>query len=146
MTCLICFRLVLRMVLFKVSMSGLHQIQIPVPSQVSLSMHMIKLFLQSLIILWLQIDNCDNWICCRQGAIFSIAFSDDSPFLLAIGGSKGRLEVSNYRSEIFSFSFNFSQFGLLRRRCGTPYLISGLVVDLASTATEQLILHQPIEP
>ncbi|KAG5514459.1 hypothetical protein RHGRI_035759 [Rhododendron griersonianum] len=27
------------------------------------------------------------------GAVFSISFSEDSPFLLAIGGSKGRLEV-----------------------------------------------------
>ncbi|XP_042411551.1 uncharacterized WD repeat-containing protein C17D11.16-like [Zingiber officinale] len=29
----------------------------------------------------------------KAGAIFSIAFSDDCPFLLAIGGSKGKLEV-----------------------------------------------------
>ncbi|URE43054.1 Periodic tryptophan protein 1 [Musa troglodytarum] len=27
------------------------------------------------------------------GSVFSVAFSDDNPFLLAIGGSKGRLEV-----------------------------------------------------
>ncbi|KAG5514453.1 hypothetical protein RHGRI_035759 [Rhododendron griersonianum] len=31
----------------------------------------------------------------KAGAVFSISFSEDSPFLLAIGGSKGRLEVSN---------------------------------------------------
>ncbi|KAG5514456.1 hypothetical protein RHGRI_035759 [Rhododendron griersonianum] len=29
----------------------------------------------------------------KAGAVFSISFSEDSPFLLAIGGSKGRLEV-----------------------------------------------------
>ncbi|KAJ8477863.1 hypothetical protein OPV22_021590 [Ensete ventricosum] len=29
----------------------------------------------------------------KAGAVFSVAFSDDNPFLLAIGGSKGRLEV-----------------------------------------------------
>lgn len=30
----------------------------------------------------------------HQGAIFSVLFSVDSPYLLAIGGSKGKLEVS----------------------------------------------------
>lgn len=55
------------MVLFKVSMSGLHQIQIPVPSQVSLSMHMIKLFLQSLIILQLQMYVAINSFAYFQG-------------------------------------------------------------------------------
>eukprot|EP00262_Sarcandra_glabra_P006546 TRINITY_DN18883_c0_g1_i1.p1 TRINITY_DN18883_c0_g1~~TRINITY_DN18883_c0_g1_i1.p1 ORF type:complete len:523 (+),score=124.44 TRINITY_DN18883_c0_g1_i1:86-1570(+) len=29
----------------------------------------------------------------KAGAIFSVSFSEDNPFLLAIGGSKGRLEV-----------------------------------------------------
>ncbi|KAF2285004.1 hypothetical protein GH714_034587 [Hevea brasiliensis] len=29
----------------------------------------------------------------KAGAVFSISFSEDSPFLLAIGGSKGKLEV-----------------------------------------------------
>lgn len=29
-----------------------------------------------------------------QGAIFSVSFSNDSPFLLACGGSKGKLKVS----------------------------------------------------
>lgn len=32
--------------------------------------------------------------CYCQGAVFSISFSEDCPFLLAIGGSKGKLEVS----------------------------------------------------
>lgn len=36
----------------------------------------------------------------KAGAIFSIAFSDDSPFLLAIGGSKGRLEVWDTLSDL----------------------------------------------
>ncbi|KAJ4979402.1 hypothetical protein NE237_010182 [Protea cynaroides] len=35
----------------------------------------------------------------KAGAIFSISFSVDSPFQLAIGGSKGRLEVWNTLSE-----------------------------------------------
>ncbi|GMY22608.1 periodic tryptophan protein 1 like [Fagus crenata] len=30
----------------------------------------------------------------KAGAVFSVSFSEDSPFLLAIGGSKGNLEVS----------------------------------------------------
>ncbi|KAI8022018.1 putative WD repeat-containing protein C17D11.16 [Camellia lanceoleosa] len=30
----------------------------------------------------------------KAGAIFSISFSEDSPFLQAIGGSKGKLEVA----------------------------------------------------
>jgi len=29
-----------------------------------------------------------------QGAVFSVSFSEENPFLLAIGGSKGKLEVS----------------------------------------------------
>lgn len=32
---------------------------------------------------------------CCQGAVFSVSFSEDNPFLLAIGGSKGTLEVSH---------------------------------------------------
>lgn len=35
----------------------------------------------------------------KAGAVFSIFFSQDSPFLLAIGGSKGNLEVWDTRSE-----------------------------------------------
>lgn len=40
---------------------------------------------------------------CYQGAVFSISFSEDSPFLLAIGGSKGSLKVSY----LFIFLFFF---------------------------------------
>ncbi|KAI8010999.1 putative WD repeat-containing protein C17D11.16 [Camellia lanceoleosa] len=32
----------------------------------------------------------------KAGAVFSISFLEDSPFLLAIGGSKGKLEASGY--------------------------------------------------
>ncbi|XWS33151.1 hypothetical protein CRYUN_Cryun22dG0054200 [Craigia yunnanensis] len=35
----------------------------------------------------------------KMGAVFSISFSQDSPFLLAIGGSKGKLEVWDTLSE-----------------------------------------------
>lgn len=33
------------------------------------------------------------FLICYQGAVFSISFSEDRPFLLAIGGSTGKLEV-----------------------------------------------------
>ncbi|GMN54382.1 hypothetical protein TIFTF001_023512 [Ficus carica] len=35
----------------------------------------------------------------KAGAVFSVLFSEDSPFLLAIGGSKGRLEPAEESSE-----------------------------------------------
>ncbi|KAI4342717.1 hypothetical protein MLD38_027307 [Melastoma candidum] len=35
----------------------------------------------------------------RAGAVFSISFSEDNPFMLAIGGSKGRLELWDTWSE-----------------------------------------------
>lgn len=47
------------------------------------------------VVFWLSKD----WVLifgsgCYQGAVFSVSFSADCPFLLAVGGSKGRLEVS----------------------------------------------------
>lgn len=52
---------------------------------------------------------------CFQGAVFSISFSEDCPFTLGIGGSKGKLEVGEnhvlwrlYFSTIIYTHFNFS--------------------------------------
>ncbi|CAI0453456.1 unnamed protein product [Linum tenue] len=42
----------------------------------------------------------------KAGAVFSIVFSDDSPFILAIGGSKGTLEVSVLQAYISIIRFN----------------------------------------
>lgn len=42
-----------------------------------------------------------------QGAIFSVSFSSDSPFLLACGGSKGKLKVISSLISIWCWSNGF---------------------------------------
>ncbi|XP_057975162.1 uncharacterized WD repeat-containing protein C17D11.16-like [Malania oleifera] len=60
--------------------------------------------------LWDLSDNQPKCVASKNpevGAVFSISFSEDSPFLLAMGGSKGRLEVSG-------------NFGMSCFLCGIP--------------------------
>ena len=83
--------------------------------------------------------DCNPSSVCYYGGVFSVSFSEDSPFLLAIGGSKGLLEV-RYLLSLFLFVLNDSKnnwcvkkFG----RCGTHYLMLESLEDLGSTERQR---------
>lgn len=49
------------------------------------------------------------FVLCFQGSVFSLAFSEDCPFQLAIGGSKGKLKVSTKSSKHSSLLLSICQ-------------------------------------
>lgn len=52
--------------------------------------------MDEMVKLWDLSNNQPSFVASKNpdaGAVFSISFSEDNPFLLAIGGSKGRLEL-----------------------------------------------------
>ncbi|KAL6007138.1 hypothetical protein ACLOJK_032634 [Asimina triloba] len=90
-----------------------------------------------------------------NGAVFSVSFSDDSPFLLAIGGSKGRLQVRIPCQPFFvPFPSIFPPtFGLiidiwevyLCRRFGTHYQIQELLGDSGAPAVKEWTPSQKLK-
>ena len=78
----------------------------------------------------------------QQGAIFSIGFSDDSPFLLAIGGSKGKLKVAHSLLTVHIFGFIPSFLGACVCRFGMSYRRHQLLTGLENSASSPFLVNK----